>query len=130
MRLVLILGSIASAAAVAIPNVQLQNAAKAGQVMPAMGLGTFGYATTPTNGDCRSYPECWDTRFSPLCGPVVTNTTGTFLQLAESASSPIRIDSANDYFDMAAVGAAISSSGVARSNLFVTSKIGNAFAMG
>lgn len=47
-------------AAPQIPSVQLKNAAKPGVVMPAIGLGTFGYATIPTKGDCGTYPECWD----------------------------------------------------------------------
>jgi diketogulonate reductase-like aldo/keto reductase len=126
-----VIGSVlASVASVSVPNVPLKNAAKAGLLMPAMGLGTFGYSTTPVGGDCTKYPECWDTKISPQCSPVVLNRTGTFLSLAQAVSSPVRLDSANDYFNNQVVGVAIKNSGIARSNLFVTSKIGNAFAMG
>lgn len=39
-----------------VPNVPLKNAAKPGVVMPAMGLGTGGYAGTPVGGSCTAYP--------------------------------------------------------------------------
>jgi hypothetical protein len=120
--------SVVVTATFSVPNVPLKNAAKPGVVMPAVGLGTFGYSTVPVNGDCRTYPECWNELSG--CGSVVTNVTSVFLELATSASSPIRIDSADDYFDMTAVGSSIASSGIPRNNIFVTSKIGNAFAMG
>lgn len=120
--------SVVVTATFSVPNVPLKNAAKPGVVMPAVGLGTFGYSTVPVNGDCRTYPECWNELSG--CGSVVTNVTSVFLELATSSSSPIRIDSADDYFDMTAVGSSIASSGIPRNNIFVTSKIGNAFAMG
>lgn len=42
----------------------------------------------------------------------------------------MRIDSANDYFNLAYVATAIHDAGVPRSSIFLTSKIGSNFAMG
>lgn len=66
------------------------------------------------------------------CGPNAYNATKSFISLAleGGGTRPARIDSANDYFNLGYVAAAIHESGYDRSEIFLLSKIGNAFAMG
>ena len=66
------------------------------------------------------------------CGPNAGAAVSSYIKLAlqSGGSTPVRIDSANDYFNLKYVGAAINGAGVPRSSIFLTSKVGNAFAMG
>ena len=91
-----------------VPTVTLLNAAKPGIKMPVAGIGTWGYVHTPGTG----FPgEVWN-------DTVAEKAVSEWIMLGGR-----RIDSALDYHDQVGVGKAIESSGVARKELFVTSKL-------
>eukprot|EP00045_Choanoeca_perplexa_P017104 m.241980 g.241980 ORF g.241980 m.241980 type:complete len:330 (-) comp17451_c0_seq1:65-1054(-) len=98
---------IATAAAFTIPTVTLKNAARADVEMPMLGLGTFGYGTTP-EGQGGEY---WNQSLGH-------NATLEWLKLGGR-----RIDSAHSYHTQLGVGQAIIDSGVIREDIFLLSKI-------
>jgi diketogulonate reductase-like aldo/keto reductase len=103
-----------------MPGFPLHNAAVPGLVYPAVGLGTGGYGLDAK----RVYPECW-VEAVPGCAAHSTNATATWLKLGGR-----RIDSANSYANQAAVRAGIQASGVPRSEIFITSKVGPSLTLG
>lgn len=86
-----------------VPTVPLYNGAKSGVKMPAMGIGTFGYGAPG---------EIWN-------DSVAQKAVSEFLNVGGR-----RIDTAYDYGDQKGIGAAVRASGVAREEIFITSKIG------
>jgi len=117
------------AALSAMEGIPLKNAASAGVTMPLAGLGTGGYG----NGVVQPlgvYPECWTDGKPDASGSVphpgidcsaqVINATLAWLQVGGR-----RIDNGDSYEDMQAVGKAMKASGIARSDLFLTTKIGD-----
>lgn len=112
-----------------VPVVPLKNAAVAGLIMPAMGLGTGGYGSTPVGGNCSAYPECWNEAGG--CGTNVATAVSTWLTYNYHQNmNLIRIDNANTYADVGSVGMGIIQSGVPRKNIFLLSKVGSGQAMG
>lgn len=107
-----------------------------------MSAGTHakGWFAPSIIGKClviaRHYPLCVASfhtlsPFPAQCGPTVRNATVTWLQTAAAGGlSPIRIDNANSYADVVSIGIAMANSGIARSDIFLLSKVGNGFAMG
>ena len=91
-----------------VPSVTLMNAAKSGTKMSVSGMGTWGYVHKPGTG---------------IPGEVWNDTT------AEKAVSEWiklggrRIDGSMGYQDQVGVGKAIKSSGIPRSEIFMTSKV-------
>lgn len=121
--------STASGPGYYVPTVPLQNAAVAGLIMPAIGLGTGGYAASPVGGNCTTYPECWNEASG--CGNFVAETVATWLQHNEANNmNLIRIDNANTYADVASVGLGMIQSGVPREKIFLLSKVGSGMPMG
>lgn len=132
--------SAALAAAVALsaasqPCVVLKNAAAPGVCMPAIGVGTGGYAgTNPFYG---SWPENWNECIEdPTCAaPDPPGAAGnSFCQSAISTWLTLggrRIDTSTSYRNQRGVGQAINAHRrVNRSDVFVTSKVGPYLAMG
>ena len=132
--------SAALAAAVALsaasqPCVVLKNAAAPGVCMPAIGVGTGGYAgTNPFYG---SWPENWNECIEdPTCAaPDPPGAAGnSFCQSAISTWLTLggrRIDTSASYRNQRGVGQAINAHRrVNRSDVFVTSKVGPYLAMG
>ena len=110
-------GAVASAKVVVVPSstpsVPLFNAAVPGTRYPAYGLGTGGYGTSSK----RKYPECWAEVFG--CGENTVSAVKAFL-----AAGGRRIDGADSYFNQKSVGQAMRESGVPRSEIFLTTKVG------
>ncbi len=96
-----------------MPSFPLYNSAVSGLTYPAVGLGTGGYGLDIN----RKYPECWIEEAG--CGVHSENATQTWLKLGGR-----RIDSADSYFNQPSVGRGIKASGVPRSEIFITSKVG------
>jgi diketogulonate reductase-like aldo/keto reductase len=132
--------SAALAAAVALsaasqPCVVLKNAAAPGVCMPAIGVGTGGYAgTNPFYG---SWPENWNECIEdPTCAtPDPPGAAGnSYCQSAISTWLTLggrRIDTSASYRNQRGVGQAINAHRrVNRSDVFVTSKVGPYLAMG
>lgn len=86
--------------------------------MPAIGLGTGAYSDNPLGYNV--YPECWT---SIGCGNWTQEAIAKWIAVGGR-----RIDTANSYqnqFDVGvALNAAITSGAVARSDLFILSKVG------
>lgn len=97
-----------------MPAFPLHNSAVSGLMYPAVGLGTGGYGLDTH----RTYPECWIEAI-PGCGERAANATQTWLKLGGR-----RIDSADSYFNQESIGKGIRASGVPRSEIFITSKVG------
>lgn len=93
---------LALAAAVDIPSVPLMNAARPGLKMPVAGIGTWGYGEPG---------EVWN-------DDIAEKAVSQWLALGGR-----RIDGANDYHDQPGVAKAVNASGVARSDIFITSKL-------
>ena len=85
------------------PSVALSNAAKPGTRMPVYGIGTFGYGPPG---------EIWN-------NSVALKAMGEWLKLGGR-----RIDTSLDYGDQPGIGQAVRESGVPRSEIFITSKVG------
>eukprot|EP00049_Salpingoeca_infusionum_P017682 m.353992 g.353992 ORF g.353992 m.353992 type:complete len:364 (+) comp16891_c0_seq1:321-1412(+) len=102
-----------------LPSVPLVNSARKGMTYSATGLGTGGYGTNKN----LVYPECWAVTFG--CGDHSKQAVIDWLHAGGR-----RIDSADSYFNMPAIGEGIVASGVPRSEIFLTSKIGSTNAMG
>ena len=122
------LASLASTAYI-MPSLPLLNAAAPGTLMPATGLGTGGYghgcATQAT------YPECWDGDDNATVAGWVSGAVSTYIKMALAGGvAQARIDNADSYQNLAAVGAGIAASGAPRASVFLLSKIGNGDAMG
>lgn len=103
--------------------------------MPISGLGTEGYTGNASN-PYGAYPECFNACFDPLClaenpsdfsscTPHVEASVTTWLRLGGR-----RIDNSASYHNQLAVGQAIATSGLPRSQLFITSKVGAYLTMG
>lgn len=111
-----------------VPCVPLKNAAIEGLLMPAVGLGTGAYSGNASVG-YGGYPECWGQNAG--CGPWALNATATYIQVAAAAGAlPVRIDNANSYDTETNVGKAMADSGLPRSSMFLTSKVGSGNPMG
>jgi len=118
-----------AAAAYVVPSLPLGNAAVPGLTMPYTGLGTGGYAQAC--GAVTTYPECWDADVNATVATWVANATADYLRMATAGGVPVaRLDNANSYQNMAAVGAGMRASGVPRERIWLLSKIGNGLAMG
>ena len=94
--------------AVDVPSVTLMNGAKPGSKMPVSGIGTWGYVHQPGTGKPG---EVWN-------DTVATTAIGKWLSLGGR-----RIDGSMGYGDQVGVGDAVKSSGITRSEIFMTSKI-------
>jgi len=105
----------------AVPTFPLKNAAVPGLTIPAIGLGTGGYSQTPAGYGV--YPECWDENHG--CGDYVVQAVTSWLQAGGR-----RLDCANDYYSDHSIQQAIQKSGIARSELFILSKIGPTYPLG
>lgn len=104
------------------PSFNLYNSAIPGLMMPAIGLGTGGY--NGNNGSiCTAYPENWNEGAG--CGPAVTLAVQEWIALSPK---PARLDTANSYMNLDAVGAGIA--GVPREDLFILSKVGPGYPLG
>ncbi|CAF3811047.1 unnamed protein product [Rotaria sp. Silwood1] len=110
LLLILVISLIYSVSAVRSineqPSVRLMNAAHGEVLMPVVGLGTGGYGQPNGTGG-----EYW----GPEQGH---NATLTWLQLGGR-----RIDTADDYESIDGVGTGWVASGIARSQIFITSKV-------
>lgn len=131
-RLLLVLAVGAAAAQVSVPSVVLQNAARSGMTMPAIGLGTGGYSNNDQG--YGSYPECWTgnggaSGGSGTCGPYVQRAVTAWLQAGGR-----RIDAANSYQDEVDVGIAmnafIQAGHAKREDIFLLSKVGPSHPLG
>eukprot|EP00117_Sycon_ciliatum_P049247 scpid82334/ scgid34943/ Uncharacterized oxidoreductase Mvan_2161 len=89
------------------PSVALANAAKPGTRMPVYGIGTCGYSPGP-----EVPGEHWN-------DSVAVKAIGEWLKLGGR-----RIDTSLDYRDQPGVGQAVRQSGIARDEIFITSKVG------
>jgi hypothetical protein len=122
---------ISGAAPAGIP---LQNAADAGVVMPWSGAGSGGY--TGTAAHFGEYPENWDACADPQClapDPPGFNSSALAVEAALYSYLVLggrRIDSSASYHSQAHAGAALSTSRLARGDVFFTSKVGPFLAMG
>jgi 2,5-diketo-D-gluconate reductase A len=113
-----------------VPVLPLLNSAAPGMVMPATGLGTGGYAP-PSSRLPSSYPECWDADANATVAAAVSSAVSTYIKMAISGGvAQARIDNADSYENVAAVGAGMRASGVPRENIWLLSKVGNGLAMG
>ena len=92
----------------AAASIPLGNAASPGMRMPAVGLGTGAYTH-----DTNSLKECWS------CSTVAYNATRSWLEQGGRL-----IDAGECYRTQVEVGRAIADSGVARADLFISSKVG------
>lgn len=88
------------------PSVRLMNAVHGEVLMPVVGLGTFGYGRPD-----GSRGEYWD----PAQGH---NATIAWLKAGGR-----RLDSSNNYLSQDGIGTGWVASGVARSEIFITSKV-------
>ena len=100
----------------AVPTFPLYNAAVAGLRIPAIGIGTGGYAFNPSVG-YGGYPECFDDASG--CDEYSYQTIIDWLRLGGR-----RLDLANTYGNMRSVGRAIHASNVSRAEMFILEKIG------
>jgi diketogulonate reductase-like aldo/keto reductase len=125
----------ASAGAASVPSVTLLNAAQQNVLMPITGFGTGGY-TGNASQPYGEYPECFNGCYDPVCvapdpsnfsscGPYVNAAVASWLQLGGR-----RIDNSASYHNQRYVGIAMGASGIPRSELFLTSKVGPYLAMG
>ncbi|XP_065187095.1 aldo-keto reductase Mvan_2161-like [Sycon ciliatum] len=94
-----------------VPSVSLRNAARPGLVMPIVGLGT-GHCNPVEGGECMNNETAY-------------KATLDFLRAGGR-----RIDTAITYHDQTGIGKAIKDSGVARADIFITSKCGPGFPLG
>eukprot|EP00038_Savillea_parva_P014523 m.11200 g.11200 ORF g.11200 m.11200 type:complete len:158 (-) comp2828_c0_seq2:1036-1509(-) len=108
-----------------VPSVKLSNAADDGIMMPAVGLGTGGYGNT--GPDKYQYPECWsdgqpgpDGHSAFDCSDIVVKATMEWLKMGGR-----RIDNADSYYNMRAIGKAMAESNVPREDIFLVGKIGS-----
>ena len=90
------------------PSVTLMNAAKPGLKMPVTGLGTWGYVHQQNTGVPG---EVWN-------DSIAETVVGQWLALGGR-----RIDGALGYMDQVGVAKGIKASGIAREEIFVTSKL-------
>lgn len=99
------------------PCLPLKNAASPNSCYPFIGLGTGGYGL---NGSLV-YPECWidNPPGFPGCGAHTTAATKAWLQMGG-----VRLDNANSYYNEDSFAQGIIDSGVDRSQIFITSKVG------
>ena len=91
-----------------MPNVTLMNAAKTGMKMPVAGIGTWGYVHSIGTGKPG---EVWN-------DTLAEKAVSEWLKMGGR-----RIDGSIYYGDQVGVGKGIKSSGVARNEIFMTSKI-------
>ena len=94
----------------------LQNAAVPNLMIPAVGLGTGGYAFNPAVG-YGGYPECFDDASG--CDEYSTRAVLDWFHAGGR-----RLDLANTYGNMRSVGRALSMTNVKRSEMFILEKIG------
>eukprot|EP01065_Artemidia_motanka_P041872 TRINITY_DN5496_c0_g1_i1.p1 TRINITY_DN5496_c0_g1~~TRINITY_DN5496_c0_g1_i1.p1 ORF type:complete len:391 (+),score=102.95 TRINITY_DN5496_c0_g1_i1:53-1174(+) len=115
--------TLAAVAAAAPPphGVPLRNAAAPGMVYPAIGLGTGGYGYR----DSRRYPECWLATAEHDCRARVVGAVSSWLRMGGR-----RLDTANSYYNLDAVGEGIRDSGVPREAIFITTKVGPGYPLG
>ena len=90
------------------PTVPMMNAAKPGMKMPVVGLGTWGYVHKPNTGVPG---EVWNDSIAEVA-------VGQWLALGGR-----RIDGALGYGDQVGVGKGVRASGIAREDIFMTSKL-------
>ena len=90
------------------PSVALMNAARSGMKMPVAGIGTWGYVHQPNTGVPG---EVWN-------DTIAETVVGQWLALGGR-----RVDGALGYMDQVGVGKAIKASGIAREDIFMTSKL-------
>ena len=125
---------LTTGAAFAAPGVLLNNAADEGVFMPFSGAGSGGYTGNSTT--YGSYPECWDGCYDPQCvlpDPPGFRSCGLFVEAALATYLQLggrRIDSSDSYHSQRFAGAALSASGLSRSEVFFTSKVGPYLALG
>ena len=91
-----------------VPSVTLMNAAKPGTKMPVSGIGTWGYVHTQGTGKPG---EVWN-------DTVAEKAISQWISFGGR-----RIDGSMGYGDQVGVGNAVKSSGIARNEIFMTSKI-------
>ena len=108
MALVFLLILIPPKVFASAPDVDLMNAAKPGSKMPVTGIGTWGYVHTPGTGRPG---EVWN-------DTTAEKAVSEWIKLGGR-----RIDGSIGYRDQVGVGKAIKSSGVARKDIFMTSKL-------
>lgn len=118
MRVLVLLAATAVCAlgSPSIPTIPLRNSAVHGLEMPAIGLGTGGYASDPSVG-YGHYPECWSTTTG--CGNYTYTAVLTWLKAGGR-----RLDCANSYNNQVSVGQAVKDSGIDRKDIFILQKIG------
>lgn len=124
----------ASAASAATPCVPLSNAASPGVCMPVVGSGSGGYVGNASANPYGSYPECANDCFDAQCvlpDPAGWSSCGGYVQAAQMTWLQLggrRIDNSASYHNQRSVGIAMRTfsqrSGVPRSDLFLTSKVG------
>ena len=107
LPLALLLASACTA--VNVPTVKLNNAARPGTNMPAVGIGTGAYLTAPT-----APGEIWT-------DDVAEKAVGSWLKMGGR-----RVDASYVYLNQIGVGKAIAASQIPREELFIVSKLGNA----
>lgn len=107
-----------------MPSVVLRNAADANVLMPAIGLGTGPPGNRPnTSLECWQYPGSATAALYGFdyadCGNVSVAATLAWMQVGGRY-----LDMADSYLDENGIAEGIRMSGVARKDLFITSKVG------
>lgn len=91
-----------------VPSVPMMNAAKAGMKMPVAGLGTWGYVHKVNTG---------------IPGEVWNDSIAETVVEQWLALGGRRVDGSLGYMDQIGVGKGIKASGIAREDIFMTSKL-------
>ena len=112
---VVLLCCLASSSA-AIPSFPLYNTAVSGLRIPAIGIGTGGYAFNPSVG-WGGYPECFDDASG--CDEYTIRTLMAWFQAGGT-----RLDLANTYGNTRSVGRALQAARIPRADLFILTKVG------
>ena len=103
-----LLQSLQAISAAEVPTVKLNNAAKPGTNMPAVGIGTGGYMYAPT-----APGEIWT-------DDVAETAVSTWFKIGGR-----RVDASFSYRNQKGVGKAIAASQVPREEMFIVSKVGS-----
>ena len=120
----------AAHAAYIVPVLPLSNAAVKGMTMPATGLGTGGYGA-PGKLPPSAYPETWDADANATVAAAVSGAVSAYIKMAIAGGvAQARIDNADSYQNVAAVGRGMRDSGVPRESIWLLSMVGNGLAMG
>ncbi len=126
------LALLRSVAAMSVPTFTLdasRTATKPGVRMPALLLGSGPPGTTPASGDCWQFPGSASAKYYNKtyddCGNVSVVSTRTWISMGGTG-----IDTASTYLDETGIALGLRQSGVARTDIFITSKVGPYWPLG